>query len=61
MALSPADEDAPIPEGIALYKTPKLLAKAALKNLSSDSLLLVSGKVDKSRKIRYEMLGILGF
>lgn len=61
MALSPTDEDTPIPEGIALYKTPKLLAKAALKNLSSDSLLLVSGKVDKSRKIRYEMLGILGF
>lgn len=61
IALSQIDGEADGIENITVYKTPKLVAKAALKALSSDTVLLVSGKVDQSRKIRYEMLGILGF
>ena len=64
IALSTLDEECDAEyasKSIAIYNTPKIVAKSALKNLSSDTLLLVSGKVDKSRKIRYEMLGILGF
>ena len=46
---------------VTLCKTPKLAAKAALANLSSDSFLLISGRADVAEKIRYEMLAILGF
>ncbi|MBE6533769.1 MAG: hypothetical protein E7678_02195 [Ruminococcaceae bacterium] len=48
-------------KNITICKTPKLAAKTALANLSSDSLLLVSGRADLAEKIRYEMLAILGF
>ena len=48
-------------QGITVCKTPKLAAKAALKELDTNSMLLVSGKADLSKKIRYEILAILGF
>lgn len=48
-------------ENITICKTPKLAAKKSLANLSSDLLLLVSGKANLAEKIRYEMVGILGY
>ena len=55
------DEDIQVPESTLLCKTPKLAAKAALKDLNSDLMLLVSGKADLVEKIRYEILAIMGF
>ncbi|MBQ8344807.1 MAG: hypothetical protein IJY42_00905 [Clostridia bacterium] len=41
--------------------TPRAAAKQALAHLSSDDILLISGKSGFTDAIRYEILGILGF
>ena len=57
-----ADElNSNVNENVIIRKTPKLAAKAAIANLSSDLFLLVTGRADLSEGIRYEMLGILGY
>ena len=56
-----SDFDTPHNADITVCKTPKLAAKAALKDLTPDLMLLVSGKADLADKIRYEMLAIMGF
>ncbi len=48
-------------DSIIICKTPKAAAKKAISNLNNGTLLLVSGKTDLAEKIRYEILGILGF
>lgn len=55
------DENIQSQKATLLCKTPKLAAKASLNDLSSDLMLLVSGKADIVDKIRYEILAILGF
>ena len=46
---------------IAVYKTPKALATAALRELSRDDLFMVSGSYPFVTPIRYQLLAILGF
>ena len=65
-ALSLSDDDealtldgSELPTSIS--KTPKQIAKKALFELDKNTILLVSGKTNISEKIRYEILGILGF
>lgn len=55
------DGDVPSDSSLNVCKTPKLAAKAALKGLTPNLLLLVSGKADFADKIRYEILAIMGF
>lgn len=57
-----ADEtEGNIYDDATICKTPKSAAKTALSKLSPDLTLLVSGRTNLSEKIRYEILGILGF
>ena len=60
-SLDADEQDTAQNEDILVCKTPKLAAKSVLKNLNSDLMILVSGKADLSKKIRYEILAILGF
>ena len=46
---------------VSFFKTHKLTAKDVLSSLSTDSLLLISGPSNFTVKLRYELLGILGF
>lgn len=46
---------------VSCYATPKALAKAVLKELPSDTILMVSGNYPFVNPIRYEILSILGF
>lgn len=55
------DQEARESDDITVCKTPKLAARASLKELDPSLMLLVSGKADLSKKIRYEILSILGF
>ena len=46
---------------VDVHKTVKLAAKDALNGLSCDEILLISGPSNFTRKLRYELLAILGF
>lgn len=49
----------PIP--ISVHKTVKIAVRDTLNELSSDSILLISGDSNFTKKIRYELLATLGF
>lgn len=46
---------------LTLCKNAKQAARAALSRLGNDEILLVSGRIDFSKTVRYEILSILGF
>lgn len=46
---------------VTVYPTPKTTARAALSNLGSDHILLISGNCRFTDSIRYEILGILSY
>ena len=46
---------------VSVQKTHKSAAKDALKDLDKDAILLISGPSNFTRKLRYELLAILGF
>ena len=46
---------------VNFQKTHKATAKDALKELDKDTILLISGPSNFTRKLRYELLAILGF
>ena len=54
-------EEIQYPLPVSLQKDHKATAKDALKELDKDTILLISGPSNFTRKLRYELLAILGF
>ncbi len=57
----PEDEKPEYSLPVNSFKTVKLTAKDALSELSHDEILLISGHSNFTRKLRYELLAMLGF
>ena len=57
----PEDEAIEYSLPVGVHKTVKLTAKDALAELENDEILLISGPSNFTRKLRYELLAILGF
>jgi folylpolyglutamate synthase/dihydropteroate synthase len=59
--MSEVPENIDYPVRTTLNKTIKLTVKDALNSLSSDCILLISGPINFTKTLRYELLQTLGF